>query len=61
MCETKIDDFGGQPHNEDEPENDDNLRQAGAELRQAQLKMELRFTSTNLHQIDEQLSLLVLF
>ena len=52
LSETKIDDFGGQPHNEDEPKNDDNLRQAGTELRKAQLKLELGFTSTNMHQID---------
>ena len=61
LSETKIDDFGGQPHNEDEPKNDDNLRQAGTELRKAQLKLELGFTSTNLHQMDEQESLIVLW
>ena len=36
------------------------IEQAGAELGQAQLKLELGFTSTNLHQIDEQESLIVL-
>ena len=35
-------------------------KQAGAELGQFQLKLELGFTSTNLHQIDEQESLIVL-
>ena len=33
-------------------------KQAGAELGQAQLKLELGFTSSNLHQIDEQESLI---
>ena len=36
------------------------LEQAGAELGQAHLKLELGFNSTNLHQIDEQESLIVL-
>ena len=35
-------------------------KQAGAELGQAQLKLELGFISTNLHQIDEQECLIVL-
>ena len=47
---------------EQELEKEDRLReqllnrkigQAGAELGQAQLKLKLGFTSTNLHQIDE--------
>ena len=36
---------------------DENVEQAGAYLGQAQPKLELGFTSTNLHQIDEQESL----
>ena len=32
----------------------DNTKQPGAELGQVQLKLGLGFTSTNLHQIDEQ-------
>ena len=36
------------------------LQQAGSELGQAQLKLELGFTSTNLYPIDEQESLIVL-
>ena len=35
-------------------------KQAGAELGQAQLKLGLGFTSTNLHRIARQLSLIVL-
>ena len=36
------------------------MKQAGTELGQAQLKLELGFTSTNLHQIDYQENLIVL-
>ena len=32
---------------------DKNVKQAGAVLGQAQLKLEMDFTSINLHQIDE--------
>ena len=37
------------------------IKQAGADLGQAQLKLELGFTLTNLHQIDEQESLIVIY
>ena len=50
-------------HSEDyvvDDEEEKESEQAGAELGQAQLKLELEFTSTNLHQINEQESLIVL-